>query len=364
MRVKEEIKKLVDKAAKEAGFDLAQVLISADSDFADYSTQAALTIKNGKKPSDNAKVIINNLPPNEIIEKAEVKNGFINFYLSKQFLGNEVKEIIEKGKNFGQNNNHQNKKIQVEFVSANPTGPLHLGNARGGPLGDAIASILEASGAKVEREFYINDVGSQAKHFGETLLYWQKKSAGEKVEFPEKGYPGEYMKKISAKIKSSDDIKLLAKDGIRLTVEEIKSTLAKMGIKYDKFVCESDILLSGKTQKVIDALVNKGRTLAKEGAVWFDDSVLVRSDKNKTITYFANDIAYHKDKFDRGFELVIDIWGSNHAGHIVRLQAALKALGLKSEQLRIILYQFVRLKHGDKIEKMAKREGIYVTNLK
>jgi len=358
--IKKELEKLVEEAGAKAGIDLSKVLIS-ESEFGDYSTQAALTIKNGKKPSENSQAIIKNLPQNKIIVKMKEKNGFINFYLSNQFLGESVKNILKDKESFGKNNNFKNKKIQVEFVSANPTGPLHLGNARGGPLGDAIASILEASGAKVEREFYVNDIGSQAEHFGKTLLYWQKKSAGDKVEFPEKGYPGAYMQEISNKIADSDDVKKLVKDGINQMMTEIRATLSRMGIKYDKFIYESEIFSSGKTQKVIDVLVDKGRTLVREEAIWLDDSVLVRSDKDKTLTYFANDIAYHKDKFDRGFDEAIDIWGSAHHGHIVRLKSALSHLGIKSERLKIILYQFVRLKHGDKIEKMAKRKGTYIT---
>lgn len=360
MRVKEELKKIVGEAAKKTGLKLPCVLITA-SEYGDYSTQVALTIKNNKKPSENAAAVIKNLPKNKIIAKAEEKNGFINFYLSNELLGKGVKEIIKEGSNYGKNQNLKNKKIQVEFVSANPTGPLHLGNARGGPLGDVIASVLEASGAMVEREFYINDIGSQARHFGETILYWQKSARGDKVSFPKKGYQGEYMKKIAAKTKPSDEVELLTEEGIKLMVEEMKLTLSKMGIKYDKFVYESGISNSSKTQKIINELNDKGQSFVKKGAVWFDDSVLVRSDRNKTITYFANDIAYHKDKFERGFDEVIDIWGANHHGHIERLKKALEAVGIDSGRLKIILYQFVRLKHGDKIERMAKREGTYVT---
>ncbi|TSC92266.1 MAG: arginyl-tRNA synthetase ArgS [Candidatus Berkelbacteria bacterium Licking1014_96] len=358
--IKKELEKLVREAGKKAGLKLPCVLISA-SEYGDYSTQIALSIKNNKKPGENAVVIIKNLPQNKIIERAEEKNGFINFYLSNQFLGESVKEIIEEGESFGENQNYKNKKIQVEFVSANPTGPLHLGNARGGPLGDVIGRILESSGAKVEREFYVNDIGSQIKHFGETILYWQGSARSDKVDFPEKGYPGEYMKEIAAKVKPSDKVELLAKDGIKLMVKEMKSSLAKIGIEYDQFIYESEILKSGKTEQVIKTLSDKGQSLVKKGAVWFGDSVLVRSDKNKTLTYFANDIAYHQDKFERGFELVIDIWGANHHGHIKRLKEAVGAVGIEPERLKIILYQFVRLKHGDKIEKMAKREGTYVT---
>src|SRR3989304_6962788 len=159
--IKNELQKLVKESAKKAGLKLPQVLISGDSSFGDYSTQAALMIKNGKKPKENAAQIIKNLPKNKILKKAEEKNGFINFYLSNEFLGKMIKEIIEKENNFGENQNYKNKKIQVEFVSANPTGPLHLGNARGGPLGDVIGRVLKSRGAKVEREFYVNAPGNQ-----------------------------------------------------------------------------------------------------------------------------------------------------------------------------------------------------------
>ncbi|MCX6811937.1 MAG: arginine--tRNA ligase [Candidatus Berkelbacteria bacterium] len=369
MRVKEELKKMVDEAASRAGFDLPNILISK-SDFGDYSTQAALTIKNGKKPSENSRAIIKNLPKNEMITRAEEKNGFINFELSQSFLVESVKNILKAKEKFGRNPEGKGESIQVEFVSANPTGPLHLGNARGGPLGDVIANILEADGAKVEREFYVNDIGSQVMHFGETLLYWKKKGAKDEIEFPEKGYPGSYMQEIAKKIPDSDDVADLAKNGIDEMMDEIKESLSRIGIKYDKFICESEILSSGKTQKVIEELKKKGETKIKDGAIWFAgknqkfledrECVLVRSDKAKTPTYYANDIAYHKDKFDRGFDTLIDVWGSNHYGHMPRIKEALASLDLESDKLKILLYQYVRLKHGDKIERMAKREGIYV----
>jgi arginyl-tRNA synthetase len=370
MRVKEELKKIVNEAASRAGFDLPNILISK-SDFGDYSTQAVLTIKNGKKPSENAAAIIKNLPKNEMIAKAEEKNGFINFELSKHFLVESVKNILKAKEKFGRNPEGKGESIQVEFVSANPTGPLHLGNARGGPLGDTIANVLIADGAEIKREFYVNDVGSQTIHFGETLQYFKKKGKKDEIKFPAKGYPGAYMEDIAKKIPDSDDVKQLAKNGINQMMTEIKATLSRMGIKYDKFVYESEVLSSGKTLALIQELKKKGETKKQEGAIWFAGSnqkllkdrecVLVRSDKDKTPTYYANDIAYHKDKFDRGFDTVIDVWGSNHYGHMPRLKEALASLGIESDRLKILLYQYVRLKHGDKIERMAKREGTYIT---
>lgn len=372
MRVKEELKKLVQEASKKSGFELPYILINESKEpFGDYSTQAALSIKNEKKPSENAELILNNLSKNKIIDRAEEKNGFINFYLSSDYLCFGIKEIIKSKQNYGRNIEGKKEKIQVEFVSANPTGPLHLGNARGGPLGDVIANVLAANGAQVEREFYVNDIGSQANYFGETLLYWKKKSKGEKIDFPKSGYPGTYMQEVAKKIPDSDNIAKLTQDGISEMMNEIKETLAEMGIKYDNFVYESEILESSKTKKVIKQLEKKGETIKKEGAVWFAgknqkfledrECVLVRSDKNKTPTYYANDIAYHKDKFDRSFDTIIDVWGSNHYGHMPRIKEALTSLGIESDRLRIILYQYVRLKHGDKIKRMAKREGTYIT---
>ena len=370
MRVEEKLKKIIAEAAEKAGFDLPNILISS-SDFGDYSTQAGLTIKNGKTPSENCREIIKNLPKNEIIAEAEEKNGFINFKLSETFLTLSINNILQEKEKFGRNEELKGKKIQVEFVSANPTGPLHLGNARGGPLGDVITNVLKAEGAKGEKEFYVNDIGRQAMHFGETLQYWKKKRKKDKIKFPEKGYPGAYMEEISKKIPDSDNLEKLAKDGIDEMMAIIKATLLRMGIKYDKFVYESEILSSGKTLEIINQLEKNGETKEQEGAIWFAGSskkflkdrecVLVRSDKDKTPTYYANDIAYHKDKFDRGYNTVIDVWGSNHYGHMPRIKEALASLGIKSNRLKILLYQYVRLKHGEKIERMAKREGIYIT---
>ncbi|OQA29043.1 MAG: Arginine--tRNA ligase [Chloroflexi bacterium ADurb.Bin344] len=319
-----------------------------------------------------------------MIKSAHVAGpGFINISLNDEYYFSLLRNILSKNDKFGQSNLGEGKSVNVEYISANPTGPLHIGNARSGPIGEMVANIYENFGYRVEREFYINDIGGQVNRLAETIYYWFEKTNGEDVELPENGYPGEYLKEISEKIFNEQPEKIAAMknkeefieffkaEGLKKIIEIIKSDIALLGIEFDKWFYQSELENSGKSVRVIEELSEKGFTAKKEGALWFKnpadpdlsdrESVLRKSDETGTLTYFADDIAYHKEKIDRGNEICIDVWGSNHHGHIPRLMAALKAIGIPEEKIKVMLYQYVRLKNGDEILKMGKRFGNFVT---
>jgi arginyl-tRNA synthetase len=355
-----------------------------DPKFGDYSTNIAMKLaKDFGKPLDLAGLIVTKIQDSDLVDGIDVlAPGFINFKLSKQALSLELNKILAEGEGYGNLNLGEGKKAQVEYLSANPTGPLHIGNARG-MLGDVIASVLKKAGYQVETEYYINDIGGQAIKFAKTLVYWFKKSNGEEVDFPEGGYPGDYYQNLSIKvvqalgisnlkgISDEDLTETFRKEGFKLSMADIKETICKLGIKFDKFVSQEDI--NDKiTDKVFYEIEQKGYSVEKDGAIWFspskentdfeDKESVLKKSEDLSYTYFADDIAYHWNKFtERKFDLVIDVWGSNHYGHIQRMKSAIQAIGANPDNLKIVLYQFVRLKQGDTVTKMAKRAGTYIT---
>lgn len=380
-----EIKEKLEVAIKKSGYDVpAEFDLSEPENekFGDLSTNVAMLIshKAGNPTKEVAEKIVKNISSSEI-EKAEVAGaGFINLTLSKKYYLSKLSEILASGADFGKSDLGKEKSVIVEFISANPTGPLHIGNARGGPIGEVIANVLSWQGFKVEREFYVNDSGNQINRFGETLVWWYLKKKDENLPFPENGYPGDFCQKLSEEIQKEQkkevielsDEKLtefFVRFGLEKTIRKIKDDIALLGYGFDRFVYESDFLSSGKSLEVVESLKKGNHTAQREGALWFiaDDldpndreSVLLRSDNDKTPTYFANDIAYHKDKLDRGADFLIDIWGANHHGHISRLKSAVSALGYSAQKLAILLYQTVRLKSAGKVSQMGKRLGNFV----
>ena len=383
----EVLKEKIKKAIKSTGyqsvgdFDLQP---PPEEKFGDLSTNVAMLIasKSGGKPEEIAENIVENLKDENFAKIEIAGSGFINIYLSQKYLAKGLAEILKVGADFGKSNIGKNKKILLEFISANPTGPLHIGNARGGPIGETLANVLDWLGYKVSREFYINDVGSQIEKFGKTLAYWQIKKNDKNYHFPEGGYPGDFSKNISEEIqhdfageikelKDEELTEFFIRQGLEIVTRKMKEDIQSLSIHFDQWVYESDFISSGKSQKIVLELKEKNKTKEEEGAVWFSspdysdfsdrESVLVRSDAEKTPTYFASDIAYHKDKFDRGFARLIDIWGANHHGHIARMKAALAALGYDPKKLSVILYQNVRVKEGKEIKQMSKRLGNYIT---
>lgn len=342
----------------------------------DYATNAALALAKAlkKDPMDIVAALAQELGVrNSELGKVEIAPpGFINFWLAPQALHEGVKTILEEGDGFGDLDLGKGKKARVEYVSANPTGPIHIGNARGGPIGETIARVLEKCGYEVLREYIHNDIGTQVEKMGATLWYWYQKALGEEGEFPEGGYQGEYLRDLADEALRIEGRSLtpekLAQFGLKRVFGENMGLAQRMGIKFDLVVKESELVSSGKTAQAVEELKKKRVTKEGEGALWFApadeflkdrESVIIRSTGQPT--YFASDIAYHKEKFSTGYDLVIDILGSNHHGHVPKLRALTKIFGFDPAQFVVILYQYVRVKRGAEVVKMSKRAGTYVT---
>lgn len=316
------------------------------------------------------------------IEKCEIAGpGFINFYLNEAWLYDGLKLIDQKGDDFGRIDIGKGKKVMVEFVSANPTGPMHMGNARGGALGDGIASVLEHAGYDVTREFYINDAGAQIEKFGKSLeaRYMQIYKGEDGFEFPEDGYQGNDIR-VHAKnyadangdclvnLSSEERKQKLVDYALPINIANLKRDLEKYRIFYDVWFKESSIHANGEVAETIELLKKSGLTYEKDDALWLKttefgsekDEVLIRA--NGIPTYFAVDIAYHRNKFEmRGFDKVINIWGADHHGHVARMAGAMDAIGCDSSKLKVVIMQLVRLiKDGD-VARMSKRTGEMIT---
>ena len=314
-----------------------------------------------------------------LFEKIDIAGpGFINFFLKTRAWHPVLKQIHASGDQFGRSEVGKGKKVQVEFVSANPTGPLHVGHGRCAVVGDAMAAILAFSGFDVCREYYINDSGRQINTLGRSVYLRYTEFFGIEVDFPDECYQGDYIKDIAKEIQAGRGNDLLefseteavsecAKVAAKKIIDDINKDLATFGIHFDTWFSEQTLFDSGKVDSAIDAFKATGQLYEKEGALWFKsseygdekDRVVVRS--NGDTTYFASDIAYHKDKFERGFDRVIDVWGADHHGYIPRVKAAIEASGHEKEQLDIILIQLVNLLRGGQPVAMSTRAGEFVT---
>jgi len=333
--IREEITKLIEKAIKELGFRVSEVLVeeSREKTHGDYATNVAMVI--GKEDPIKIAEMIKSKIKSNIIEKIEVvKPGFINFFISKEYLQKQVVEILKKKEKFGDLKVGKGKKVNVEFISANPTGPLTLGNARGGFSGDVLSNVLEKIGYDVCREFYINDKGKQIKDLKKGLYKGEKRTASQ-----------------------------IQKENQKFITEKLK-------IKFDVWFSEKSLYKNKEVDKIIAYLKKKKLTYQKKGALWFKstkfgddkDRVLVKADGEKT--YFASDVAYLKNKFKKGFKKLIFFWGADHHGYIKRIQAGAQALGYKKEQLDFIVMQLVAVMWAGgsgekKLMKMSKRKGVY-----
>lgn len=323
-------------------------------DFGDYTTNIVLRSRISLRETQELIKKLNAIKPKSV-EKVEVKGGFINFWLSQDYLQNQVVEINKLGSNYGSSDKFKGKKASVEFVSANPTGPLHIGNARGGPIGDVLSNVLSKVGYKVTREYLHNDVGGQVQKLGQSIYYTLNPNQKPEEEL---AYQGEYIKDLAKEVRlltKSNDPDELGRIAVEILFNQIMEDTKAMGIKFDEVTKESD--LRKKVPQVLSSI--KKFLKEKDGALWFADNFVVQK-SDKEYTYFASDIAYHKEKME-GSDLVVDVLGGNHASHVPRLQAAIKALGFDVSKFRVILYQFVRLKEGDLAVKMSKRLGNIVT---
>ncbi len=414
--MKKEIQKIIKQAIKSAfGIDFDAEKIKVDyppEGMGDYSSNVAMILAKqiGKNPMEMAEELRNFIQsstfpfPQQVVEipqsqaffeKIEIaKPGFLNFWLATTVLQNTVVKINEEKNEFGNSEIGEGKKIHLDFVSANPTGPVHIGNARGGPLGDTLANVFEKVGYAPYREYYVNDAGNQVEILGHSILGYEK---GE--------YKGEYIKELKKKLKASfekvrplqgstfpsrtfekvrdssrsnlrgipqdrtlaEDVRGIGEKAVKIVMDEIiKPSMEKFGIRFDNYFSEKELQESGKVEEIINILREKDFVYEKDGALWFKstqfgddkDRVVVKSDGQKT--YFGSDIAYHKEKLDRGFDKLIDIWGADHHGEVKRTRGALEALEYK-DKLDIILTQFVRVLKAGKEIKMSKRAGTYVS---
>ena len=352
-------------------------------DHGDWATNVALQWAKflGEKPRILAEDIVRRLEHSEYLKEVKVAGpGFINFVLSDKWISDLLSNVIEKQEDFGRVDVGKGRKVQVEFVSANPTGPLHVGHGRGAAVGDICANILSYAGWEVEREYYINDAGLQMELLGKSVQarYFEICRKPELVTFPEDGYKGVYIYEIADKIREAEGERFLDVDPEKSLVffknyamsdilEGIKEDLSRFGVVFDVWFSEKSLYEGDAVERTIATLKENGYAYDADGAIWFrstafsddKDRVLVRS--NGVPTYFMSDVVYHKNKYDRGFDLVIDVWGADHHGYIPRMKAAVQALGRKPEDLEVLLIQFVNLLRGGEQVAMSTRSGEFVT---
>jgi arginyl-tRNA synthetase len=390
--IRQHLASLVEGAARAAiaagdlpDVPLPEVTMDRPKDPANGDFASALPLRLAraamKPPLDVAAAIAKHIPADASIEAPDVAPpGFINLRLSNGFVQAQVEHIITTGPGFADLTLGAGKRAQVEFVSVNPTGPLHVGNGRGAAIGDALSSALQAAGYDVEREYYVNDAGTQADTFTETLYARYQQLFGREVDIPKDGYPGDYMVDLARSVKDeAGDTFLrepgesaptgLSELGIELMVRYIRQTLDNFGVHYDRWFSEKALYdPEGPYARAMGILREKGLLTERDGALWFSsselgedkDNVVIRSDGHPT--YYASDIAYHWEKFiSRGFDLVIDVWGADHHGHVSRLKTATAAVGADPAALHILLYQLVFLKRGGEAVKLSKRAGELVT---
>lgn len=410
-KVQDDLKKIIADASAKAAEKgtLASVPsgsfnveIPADRANGDFSTNAAMTwareLRNA--PRKIADAIIAEADLNgTYFERVEVAGpGFINFYLGDRYYADILKDIRAKGKDYGRSDYGKGKRINVEFVSANPTGPMHMGNARGGALGDCLAAVLDCAGYEVSREFYINDAGNQIDKFALSLdvRYQQIYKGEDAVELPEDSYHGEDIKVRAQEfadvygdkyinVDEAERRKALVDFALPKNIQAMKDNLTKYRIKYDTWFHESILHNDGELADTIKLMKEKGLTYEKDGALWYKnievqterlkkqglsqenidklelkDDVLIRANGNPT--YFAADIAYHRNKLSvRNFDTAIDVWGADHHGHVARMQGALDAIGVGGDRLNVILMQLVRLTRDGEVVRMSKRTGKAIT---
>jgi arginyl-tRNA synthetase len=348
----------------------------------DYATNIAMlmTGQEGKPPREVAQIILSQLEDEEgVIEKAEIAGpGFVNFYLKGSVWYSVLEEIQRKGEDFGRGKVGEGRRVQVEFISANPTGPLHVGHGRGAAIGDVLANILESCDYRVFREYYINDVGRQINILGESVFLRYLHALGEEVEFPDYCYQGDYIVEIAKKAVEErgdeylhhppeDSIRSLASFGGDDILRGIQTDLDQFGVHFDAWFSEKELYRQKKVERAIEDLRGKGLAYEKDGALWLKtsqygdekDRVLVKAAGEKT--YFASDVAYHKDKLDRGFDVLINVWGADHHGYVPRMKAALAAMGKDEAALKIVLVQLVSLMRDGKPVAMSTRAGEFTT---
>ncbi len=350
-----------------------------ENQFGDYASNISMQLARHlkKSPKEIAKDIINHIDRDpKYISKVEIAGpGFINFYVANANLYDQLNEIFIQRDRFGLKTQKNPLKAQIEFVSANPTGPLTIGHGRQAVLGDAVAAILEAVGFEVTREYYFNDAGRQMRVLGQSVQFRYMELCGEKVAFPEDHYQGEYITDIAKELfskhgdalKNSSDIELFSKAAEEAIFEDIKHTISKLGFEFDVFYNEKSLYDEGKIDQVIEKLRLKNLVYEKEGATWFEttkigfeqDRVIIKSSGEPT--YRLPDMAYHVEKFKRGFDLIVDIFGADHIDTYPDVLAALKVLGYDQTKVKVLIHQFVTLTEKGQVVKMSTRKANFVT---
>ncbi len=389
--LKYKIARLLEQAAKAAQVEgllpavpLPEVIVEhpQKTEHGDYASSLPLKMAKAARmsPMTIADILAKSLAETKEVKKVSVAApGFLNFFLTDRWLAGQVEEILSAGKDYGNIATGKGTKVQIEFVSVNPTGPIHVGHGRGAVLGSTLSNVLSAAGYSVEREYYVNDAGNQMDAFFRTLHCRYMQALGQECEMPADGYQGYYpvemAKKIVAEKKqafldmpSEQAIKEIGKFALPLVLADIKSDLKLLGVEFDVWFSERSLFDKGQYERAMALLKKDGHIEEREGAQWFastalgedKDNVLVRT--NGAPTYFASDVAYHYNKFlERGFDQVIDIWGADHQGHVSRMKAVVGALGIKPERLTIIISQMVSLRRGDVLIKVSKRTGELIT---
>lgn len=411
--VKMALKQLQDSGDLPAIPAFIQVETTKDKSHGDFASNIAMVLAKPaqKKPRDIAEMIIRVVPQSPYIEKIEIAGpGFINFYLKAQALYDVIPRILQERAEFGRRKIGRDKKVLVEFVSSNPTGPLHVGHGRHAAFGEALCHLLDAVGFKIYREYYVNDAGRQMDILAVSIWIRYLNLCGEAVTFPTNGYRGDYIVDIARALKEKvgtdcvvpaqqvmenlpkdeteggdkevyiDAVierarsllgdaryRLVLDEGLSGILADISNDLAEFGVQFDNWFSERDFVASGVVDKLLEKLKASGHTYERDGAIWFrstdfnddKDRVLVRA--NGSRTYFANDVAYHLSKFDRGFDIVIDVFGSDHHGYVPRMKAAMEACGINPERLLHLLGQFVTLYRSGQQAQMSTRGGDFVT---
>ncbi|MEC1624348.1 arginine--tRNA ligase [Bacillus mojavensis] len=382
--LKEEIKAAVLKAGLAEESQIPNVVLETPKDktHGDYSTNMAMQLARiaKKAPRQIAEEIVTSFDKGKAsIEKLDIAGpGFINFYMDNQYLTKLIPSVLEAGEAYGETNIGNGERVQVEFVSANPTGDLHLGHARGAAVGDSLCNVLAKAGYDVSREYYINDAGNQINNLALSVEVRYFEALGLEKPMPEDGYRGEDIISIGKRLaeeygdrfvneEESERLAFFREYGLKYELEKLRVDLENFRVPFDVWYSETSLYQNGKIDKALEALREKGHVYEEDGATWFrsttfgDDKDRVLIKKDGTYTYLLPDIAYHKDKLDRGFDKLVNVWGADHHGYIPRMKAAIEALGYEKGTLEVEIIQLVHLyKNGEKM-KMSKRTGKAVT---
>jgi len=386
--VKTSVKKAIADAVVSAGIvDIEQLPaitleVPKDKAHGDFATNIAMQLTRIAKqnPRQIAEKLIAHLDKEAAyIDEVEIAGpGFINFRMNKSYLYRVIGQVLEQGNSYGKINMGKGKRVQVEFVSANPTGSLHLGHARGAAVGDALCNVLEMAGCEVTREYYINDAGNQVLNLAKSIEARYRQALGQEAGMPEDGYYGEDIKGFAEELAKAEGDRLLAlndeerlaffrKYGLEKELDKIKRDLGRFGVKFDEWFSETSIYENNMIDDVLKQLKDNGHVFEQDGATWLrttdygddKDRVLIKNDG--TYTYLTPDVAYHRNKYERGYDEIINIWGADHHGYIPRMKAAMTALGYDANKLTVLIAQMVSLfQNGEKV-KMSKRTGKAVT---